>query len=49
MSQTRSAKDLADRLSAFLDQPVSALPDILTMGGNDPGRDRFVALLGDLL
>ncbi len=49
MSRTRDAKDLADRLSPFLDQPVAELPDILTMGGNDPGRDRFIELLGDLL
>jgi alpha-L-rhamnosidase len=49
MARTHDARSLADRLSAFLDGPIAAIPDILTLGGNDPGRDRFVELLGDLL
>jgi len=49
MSKVSSEQDLADRLAAYLAAPITSLPDILTLGGNDPGRDRFVELLGGLI
>jgi alpha-L-rhamnosidase len=49
MSKVSGEQDLADRLAPFLGAPIAAVPDILTLGGNDPGRERFVELLGDLV
>lgn len=40
---------VADRLAPALDQPVGVVVDLLTLGGADPGRDRLLAELGDLL
>jgi alpha-L-rhamnosidase len=40
---------VADRLGPVLDEPVRVLPDLLTLGGADSGRERLLALLGDLL
>jgi alpha-L-rhamnosidase len=39
---------VADRLGPFLNAPVSQIPDALTLGGGDPGREALVALLSDL-
>jgi len=39
---------VADRLAAFLEFPVAAIPDALTLGGGDPGREELVALMGRL-
>jgi alpha-L-rhamnosidase len=40
---------VADRLAAVLDEPVAAVLDVLTLGGSDPGMDRLVAELADLV
>ena len=44
-----SDQQLASRLGQYLDAPVSVVPDVLTMGGNDPGRARLVEQLAPLL
>jgi alpha-L-rhamnosidase len=41
--------DVADRMASALDQPVTVVLDLLTLGGADPGRERLEAELGDLV
>ena len=40
---------VADRMSAHLDQPISVIPDALTLGGSDAGRRRLVELLDEVV
>ena len=39
---------VADRLAAFFDAPVTAIPDALTLGGGDPGREALADLMDRL-
>ena len=49
MARVTDESSVADRMSAHLDQPISVIPDALTLGGSADGRRRLVELLDELV